>query len=151
VKRSAPRAVDRIWYRGDVKLHVANFDLCAAIGNPLINEIYGILQPEAFAVGATFALTTLRGRDARGTLVALRHLITHLRDTAEGATWFDDVSRHLTDTPRAMLPLLLAFDTVGEEHLFPWPVYQRCYRSTAGTQTMLWTVYQYQATRPECC
>lgn len=128
------RALDRMRKNG-VILAIANFDLCGHIGStfPQLKAIsaMGVLRDDAM-----IAVTLLRGREPAGHLARLRAPIHRELDVSR--SW---LPREATETD--MVRIGWAGAAFADAGLSAHPRRVGIYRSTAGSQTMLWFVLTF--------
>lgn len=132
------RAIERMARRG-VVLSAANWDLTVPIGD----EVIGIMQAtrDVMVAGGLVAVTTLRGREACGWVPMLRRYMGQVGGwwrARVARLWVGDRGMGATDHYRLML---LQFAIGIDCDL----VKAGSYRSTAGSQTMLWSVWRVRA------
>ncbi len=159
---TASRACDRVSKRG-IRLAAANFDFTQPMGDPLQREIEALAAGAWWAATGVIAFTMLRGREAKASLSFLDNLAGVYARAALQQHWdtgslttqpvvqgYVGVQEHrrqsLRDWGRMMWVTLL----FSWQNLDLVPIKYGIYRSTAGTQTMLWTLYRFElaAQRP---
>lgn len=152
---SAAAAVARIGKSG-VRLRAANFDFCGCGSAPFFSELQSIVAARAFDSIAYVAVTMLRGREKPAVTEEFSELSGVAASTAERLqlvrSWMSRTSfTNERDASRAMA-VGLRLAGYGDGGLIE--VNKTClvrgdsYKSTAGNQTMLWSLWQVVNTDP---
>jgi hypothetical protein len=147
---SAARACYRI-RRSGVRLRAANFDFTGCVGNPLVDELWAIAGTNVFTRDALVAVTLLRGREGAHFLSQIdEHALGDVRGGARwhlskwkalGPQWqCRGVGRNLTERDWGRLFYIAVLLGLFGQHFHPIRV--GCYPSSAGSQTMLFSVYR---------
>lgn len=154
----AARAAERVAEWADGKLAAVNLDLCGGADRPLFETLIAWAQSRALADCGHVAVTVLRGRERKWAFAEKRDLVYQGNPET-----FHQIQQALTprDSMRVAFismslagrnPVLLAnrFGRLSEDEnmrmmarspYIPRIVRAGTYRSTAGSQTMMWSVY----------
>lgn len=131
------RAVARMADRG-VTLDVANLDLCGQVSLPLLQAVDAVAHDGAMNPGGLVAVTMLRGRESG---LAGVSMAAHVRDWSTVQRNADPVLSALTLQDCWRLGKVQRALCAGDL----WDagiVATGRYKSVAGSQTMIWGVYQ---------
>lgn len=139
------RAAKRLATNG-IKLKFANLDFCGQVAPRLSHELFCFASAGCLDDSLAYmAVTMLRGRENQGTQ---DYLCAAMGESLRGrlnGKWRDVLSKLSEWDTRRVLFIGSHLAYRGGDHLVSTvPIRCESYRSTAGTQTMLWSVWQVQ-------
>jgi hypothetical protein len=149
---SVNKAIDRMIDHG-VQLDAINLDFCSNLSRQMFVTLHQLTISRVMNDRSVLAVSMLRGREkqwAMSSLNALSEMSKEVSETLHNPyipeMLHTDVAR-IVMTTRALTG---AVDSPDQSLIRPYSVRIGKYRSTAGSQTMLWQIFSLHSVRCPC-